>query len=58
MIKDPGYSALNAPDTNEAMAILEGRPDIRAVFTKIRVPGCLNGMDPGRAIAERWPLVP
>jgi DNA-binding NtrC family response regulator len=56
-IKDAGYAVLDAPDTNDAITILESRRDIRAVFTEIRVPGHLNGMDMARVIAERWPLV-
>ena len=57
MVKDAGYAVLDAPNTDEAMTILERRSDIRAVFTEIRVPGHRNGMDLGRAIAKRWPLV-
>jgi len=57
MIKDAGYTVLDVPNTNDAMAILKDRRDIRAVFTEIRVPGQLNGMDLGHAIAERWPWV-
>ena len=57
VLKDAGYVVLDASNTNDAMTILEERRDIRAVFTEIHVPGRLNGMDLGRAIAERWPLV-
>src|ERR1700684_1802689 len=57
MIKDAGYAVFDVSDTDEAMKILEDRRDIRAVFTEIRVPGHRNGMELGRAIAERWPLV-
>jgi len=57
MVEDAGYRVLDAPNTNEAMTILERCRGIRAVFTEIRVPGHRNGMDLGRAIAERWPLI-
>jgi DNA-binding NtrC family response regulator len=57
MVKDAGYAVLDAANTDDAMTILERRSDIRAVFTEIRVPGHRNGMDLGRTIAERWPLV-
>jgi two-component system, response regulator PdtaR len=57
MIKDAGFAVLEASNTDDAMTILGSRRDIRAVFTEIRVPGHLNGMDLARAIAERWPLV-
>jgi CheY-like chemotaxis protein len=57
MIKDAGYAVVDAPNASEAISILEGRSDIRAVFTEIRVPGHRNGLDFGRAVTERWPLV-
>ncbi len=57
MVKDAGYAAFDAANTNDAMKILESRRDIRAVFTEIRLPGHRNGMELGRVIAERWPLV-
>jgi len=56
-VEDAGYAALDAPNTDKAMIILEGRRDIRAVFTEIRVPGHRNGIELGRTIAERWPLI-
>lgn len=56
-IEDAGYVVLAASDADEAIAALESRDDICAVFTEIRIEGHLNGLDLGRAIAERWPLV-
>ena len=57
MVKDAGCAALEASNTNDAMTILEERRDILAVFAEIRVPGRLNGMELGHAIAKRWPLI-
>jgi len=57
MLKDAGYAVVDAPNTDDAIAILEGRQDIHAVFTEIRVTGHLNGMELAHAIAKRWPLV-
>ena len=57
MVEDAGYAVLYASNTKDALTILEDRRDIRVVFTEVRVPGRLNGMDLGRTIAERWPLV-
>jgi DNA-binding NtrC family response regulator len=56
-IKDAGYAVLAAGNADEAMAVLKTRDDISAVFTEIRIPGHRNGLDLGRAIADRWPLV-
>jgi two-component system, response regulator PdtaR len=57
MIEDAGYGVLDASNANDAMRLLEGHSEIRAVFAEIRLPGQLNGMDMARTIAERWPLV-
>jgi len=57
MVKDAGYAVLDAPNASDAMTVLEGRRTIHAVFAEIRMPGHRNGMDFGRAIARRWPLV-
>src|SRR5665213_14688 len=57
VIKDAGYVVLDASNTDDAMTILKERPDSRAVFAEIRVPGRLDGMDLARVIAERWSLI-
>jgi len=57
MVKDAGYAVLEASSIDAALTILEDGHDIRAVFTEIRVPGQLNGIDLARSVAERWPLV-
>jgi DNA-binding NtrC family response regulator len=57
MIKDAGYDALATCNADEAIAVLNARDDICAVFMEIRLPGRLNGLGLGRAIAERWPMV-
>jgi DNA-binding NtrC family response regulator len=54
-IEDAGYAVLAVGSADEAMAVLKVPNAIRAVFTEIRLPGRLNGLDLGRAIAERWP---
>lgn len=57
MVTDAGYAVLDAPNTSDAMAILQGRQDIHAVFAEVRAPGHANGMELGRTIAQRWPAV-
>jgi len=56
-IEDAGYAVVATSNADEAIAALEARDDICAVFTEIRIDGHRNGLDLGRAIAERWPLV-
>ena len=55
IVMDAGYRAFEACDAADAIAILEGRDDIAAVFTEIEMPGDMNGLDLAAAIRSRWP---
>ena len=57
LVEDAGLTAVEASNADEAIAILERRPDIRIVFTDIDMPGSMNGLKLARAIRERWPPI-
>jgi CheY-like chemotaxis protein len=57
MVEDAGYAALEAAGADEAIALLEARDDIRAVFTDINMTGSIDGWKLAHAIRERWPPV-
>ena len=57
MLSGAGYAVFAVPNTDDAITLLEDHDGIRAVFTEIRVPGRLDGMNLARAIAERWPQI-
>jgi len=57
IVEDAGYTALGASTADEAIAILNGRRDIRAVFTGVRMPGTMDGMGLAHAIRRRWPPI-
>lgn len=52
-----GYEVITAPDADVAVRILEGRNDIRAIFTDIDMPGSMDGLKLAAAVRERWPPV-
>jgi CheY-like chemotaxis protein len=52
-----GFTVIEAPNADEAIRILEGRNDIRLVFTDIDMPGSMDGLKLARAVRERWPPV-
>ena len=52
-----GFSVVQAPNADEALAILESRDDIRAVFTDVNMPGSMNGVELARTVSRRWPPV-
>lgn len=52
---DAGFNTVEAGDASEALAILESRDDIRVVFTDIKMPGDLNGIELAHLVRNRWP---
>src|SRR5712671_1839086 len=57
MIEDAGFEAFEAADGDEAIEILEGRPDIKVIFTDIQIPGSMDGLKLARAVRGRWPPI-
>ena len=52
-----GFEALEASDADEAIRILESRPDIHIVFTDVGMPGTMDGIKLSHYIRSRWPPV-
>ena len=57
MIQDAGFDIVEAGNADEAIAILEARPDIHVVFTDIRMPGSMDGLKLARFVRGRWPPI-
>ena len=57
LVEETGFLAVEAPNADEAIAILEQRTDIRIVFTDIDMPGSMNGLKLAAAIRGRWPPI-
>jgi CheY-like chemotaxis protein len=57
MIGDSGFDVVEARNADEAIAILETRPDIRVVFTDIQMPGSMDGLKLARFVRGRWPPI-
>lgn len=57
MIEKAGFDVLEAGNADEAIAILEGRPDIHIVFTDVQMPGSMDGLKLARFIRGRWPPI-
>jgi two-component system, response regulator PdtaR len=43
LVIDAGFEALEASSADEAIRILETRPDIHLVFTDVEMPGTMDG---------------
>jgi CheY-like chemotaxis protein len=57
MMGAAGFEAIEAGTADEAIEILEARPDISVVFTDIQIPGSMDGLKLARAIRGRWPPI-
>ena len=54
-LREHGFEDICASTGDEALPLLEKRPDIQLVFTDINMPGKIDGIALAKAIAERWP---
>jgi CheY-like chemotaxis protein len=57
MIEEAGFDVVEAGSADEAIAILEARPDIHVVFTDIHMPGTMDGLKLARFVRGRWPPI-
>ena len=57
MIGAAGFEVIEASNADEAIEILETRPDITVVFTDIQMPGSMDGLKLARAVRGRWPPI-
>lgn len=56
-VEEAGFVTLEAGDADEAVALLESRPDIALLFTDIDMPGSMDGLKLAHAVRDRWPPV-
>jgi len=57
MIESAGFDTLEAANADEAIAILEARPDIHVVFTDVHMPGSMDGVKLTHFVRDRWPPI-
>ena len=54
---EAGFDVVEARNADEAIAILEKRPDIHVVFTDIQMPGSMDGLKLAHFVRHRWPPI-
>jgi two-component system, response regulator PdtaR len=55
VVEEAGCVALVAGDADEAVALLQSRPDISLLFTDVHMPGSMDGLQLAHAVRSRWP---
>jgi CheY-like chemotaxis protein len=58
ILGDGGYDALEAVSAQEALTLLDARPDIALMFTDVDMPGEINGLGLARLVGLRAPSLP
>jgi CheY-like chemotaxis protein len=54
-LDEAGFKVFEAVSADEALTVLEARPDVQAVVTDIEMPGSMNGIELAQVIQDRWP---
>src|SRR5436309_12323402 len=57
IVEDAGFTAVQAVNADEALAILESRADISLLFSDIQMPGSMDGLKLAHAVHDRWPSI-
>ena len=57
IIGEAGFDVIEASNADQAIAILEVRPDIAVLFTDIQMPGSMDGLKLAAAVKGRWPPI-
>jgi CheY-like chemotaxis protein len=57
LIEEAGFTAIEAKNADEAIAILESRSDVTLLFTDVHMPGSMDGLKLAHAVRDRWPPI-
>jgi CheY-like chemotaxis protein len=57
LVEEAGFVVIEAGNAEEAITLLESRPDIALLFTDIDMPGGMNGLKLAHAVRDRWPSI-
>jgi CheY-like chemotaxis protein len=57
LVEDAGFVVLEAGNAEQAVALLENRPDIAVLFTDVNMPGTMDGLKLAHAARRRWPPI-
>ncbi|WOJ89755.1 response regulator [Methylocapsa polymorpha] len=57
VLEHAGFGVIEACNADEALRVLEVRPDVRVVFTDVEMPGSLDGLALARRVHDCWPRI-
>jgi CheY-like chemotaxis protein len=56
-LEDAGFTVIEAVDAQAAQEVLRHRTDIRVLFTDVKMPGPMNGLELAALVRSRWPHI-
>src|SRR4051794_38641536 len=57
VLEGAGFTVLESTNAEEALRLLESRPDVQVLFTDVNMPGALDGLGLAQSVHERSPGV-
>lgn len=57
MLEEAGYAVIAADGPRQALLALEARGEIHLLFTDVRMPGDIDGIELAALVRTRWPQV-
>jgi CheY-like chemotaxis protein len=57
VLEDAGFTVLESASAEEALMLLETRPDVQVLFTDVNMPGALDGLGLAQTVHNRAPGV-
>ena len=57
LIEEAGYAVAEASDADQALDVLQSRPDIRIVLADVDMPGSMDGLRLAALVRDRWPPI-
>ena len=57
VLTEAGYRVIEAVNSEEALTLIEAKPDTVALVTDVKMPGAVDGFALARLVAGRWPHV-
>jgi DNA-binding NtrC family response regulator len=57
MLEEAGFKVIEAESADEALQLLEDASDVQVLFTDIRMPGSMDGLELANLVHARWPNI-
>jgi DNA-binding NtrC family response regulator len=56
-LMDAGFEVIETVNAEAAQVILQSRSDIQVLFTDVRMPGSMDGLELARLVRRQWPHI-